>query len=165
MTTNTTSSTQATIAAKSLTVILADESYGIAVLKVREIIHLQPITTVPQMPDFVRGVITLRDRIIPIVDLRLESGLDTQADARTSIVVVHVASSSQAEMHLGLVVDAVDEVLNLNARDLAIPTNSSTAMRPDRLLGIAKVRERLKALLGIDRALLHEALAGLEALS
>ena len=77
-------------AGKYLTVSLENESYGIAVLKVREIIRMQKITPVPQMPEFVRGVLNLRGRVIPVVDLRVKFGLKAEFADRTCIVVVQV---------------------------------------------------------------------------
>lgn len=152
----------ASSAGKYLTVVLADESYGIAVLKVREIICLRPITAVTQMPDFVRGVVTLRDRVIPVVDLRLKFGLDPEADDHARIVVVNVENSGEREVLLGLIVDAGEGIAPIEARDVAPQPSFRAASPPDYLLGVAKVRERVKALLDIDRALSVETLGRME---
>ena len=81
----------ARLAGKYLTVVLDNEAYGIAVLKVREIIRLQKITPVPQMPVFVKGVINLRGRVIPVIDLRIKFGLKAELAERTCVVVVQIA--------------------------------------------------------------------------
>src|SRR5437879_1422305 len=101
-----TSSANASLAGKYLTVVLDNEAYGIAVLKVREIIRLQKITPVPQMPAFVKGVINLRGRVIPIVDMRVKFGLKAEFAERTCIVVVQVAMSAESTVQLGLIVDS-----------------------------------------------------------
>lgn len=150
-------------AGKYLTVVLADESYGIAVLKVREIIRLQKITPVPQMPDFVKGVINLRGRVVPVIDLRVKFGLAAEVADRTCIVVVQVNHSSGQQVALGLIVDTVEEVVNFAAADIAPPPNFGTAVNPDYLLGMAKVKDRVKTLLDIDRALTLETLQALAA--
>src|SRR6476620_2000849 len=100
-----------TLAGKYLTVVLENEAYGIGVLKVREIIRMQKITPVPQMPTFVKGVINLRGRVIPIVDLRVKFGLKAEFAERTCIVVVQVKLPQEHTVQMGLIVDSVDEVL------------------------------------------------------
>lgn len=151
------------VAGKYLTVVLADESYGIAVLKVREIIRLQKITPVPQMPEFVKGVVNLRGRIVPVIDLRVKFGLEAQIAERTCIVVVEVQHAGGKTVPLGLIVDSVEEVVNFTARDVVPTPSFGTAINPDYLLGMAKVRDRVKTLLDIDRALTPETLDALTA--
>jgi purine-binding chemotaxis protein CheW len=154
---------QASLAAKYLTVVLADESYGIAVLKVREIIRLQKITPVPQMPDFVKGVINLRGRVIPVIDLRLKFGLPAAVTERTCIVVVQVRQSGNAAIQLGLVVDAVEEVANLADTDISATPEFGTRIDTSYLLGIARVKDQVKMLLDIDRVVAPETVAVLAA--
>src|ERR1700750_1322947 len=103
---------------KYLTVALDNESYGVAVLKVREIIRLQKITPVPQMPGFVKGVINLRGRVIPVIDLRVKFGLKAEFAARTCIVVVQVAVSAEQTVQMGLIVDSVEEVVSLTTGEI-----------------------------------------------
>src|SRR5882672_9025293 len=102
---------------KYLTVVLDSEAYGLAVLKVREIIRLQKITPVPQMPAFVKGVINLRGRVIPIVDMRVKFGLKAEFAERTCIVVVQVKLSDHT-VQMGLIVDSVEEVVTLQANEI-----------------------------------------------
>ncbi|MBA4136004.1 MAG: chemotaxis protein CheW [Opitutus sp.] len=139
------------LAGRYLTVVLADEAYGIAVLKVREIIRLQKITPVPQMPAFVKGVINLRGRVIPVIDLRVKFGLKADFSERTCIVVVQVRKPNELTLQMGLVVDAVEEVVSLPADDIEPTPQFGTKVDTGYLLGMAKVKGQVKTLLDIDR--------------
>lgn len=141
----------ANLAGKYLTVVLENEAYGIAVLKVREIIRVQKITIVPQMPAFVRGVINLRGRVIPVVDLRVKFGFKAEFTERTCIVVVQVKLGAAQVVQMGLIVDNVEEVVTLTA-DMIEPTpDFGTRLSTDYILGMAKVKGQVKTLLEIDR--------------
>src|SRR3989304_7703414 len=103
---------------KYLTFTLAKEEYGIGILKVKEIIGMMPITTVPRTPGFVKGVINLRGKVIPVVDLRLKFDMDEmEYTERTCIIVVEIAGASEPGL-IGIVVDAVSEVLNVKGADI-----------------------------------------------
>lgn len=142
-----------TLAGKYLTIELASEAYGLAVLKVREIIRLQKITPVPQMPDHVKGVINLRGRVIPIVDLRTRFGLKAEITERTCIVVVQVKLANDQSVQLGLIVDSVEEVVTLTP-DLIEPTpDFGSRIDTACFVGLAKIKGRLKTLLDIDRVI------------
>lgn len=145
-----------TTAGKYLTVVLDHESYGIAVLKVREIIRLQKITTVPQMPGFVKGVINLRGRVIPVVDLRVKFGLGAEFTERTCIVVVQVRLSAERTVQMGLIVDAVEEVVNLTSAEIEPTPDFGAKIDTTYLLGMAKVKGQVKTLLDIDRVVAPE---------
>jgi len=137
---------------KYLTFTLQNESYGIDVLKVREIIRHITITAVPQMPAHIRGVINLRGKIIPVMDLRLRFGFPhAEHNDQTCIVVVQVKGLENKTAAMGLVVDGVEEVLNLNAADIEETPNFGGQIASDYILGMAKIRDRVKALLDIDR--------------
>jgi purine-binding chemotaxis protein CheW len=139
------------LAGKYLIVVLANEAYGIAVLKVREIIRVQKITPVPQMPDFVKGVINLRGRVIPVVDLRIKFGLKAEFTERTCIVVVLVKLGAEQIVQMGLIVDTVEEVVILTA-DVIEPTPDFGArLSTEYILGMAKVKGQVKTLLDLDR--------------
>lgn len=139
-------------AGKHLAFTLGRESYGVPVLKVREIIRLVAITPVPQMPPHIRGVINLRGKIVPVVDLRIKFGLAVgECDESACIVVVQVKGSSGAAMHMGLIVDGVEEVINILEADLEATPDFGTQVDTDYLLGMAKVKDRVIALLDIDR--------------
>ena len=144
------------IAGKYLTVALGNESYGIAILKVREIIRMQKITHVPQMPGFVKGVINLRGRVIPVVDLRVKFGLAAEFADRTCIVVVQVKLLNEQVVHMGLIVDSVEEVVTLTASEIEPTPDFGTKLNTDYLLGMAKVKGQVKTLLDIERVVAPE---------
>ena len=143
-------------AAKYLTFTLGNEEYAVGVLKVREIIKLMEITAVPQVPPYVKGVINLRGRVVPIVDLRVRFGLPAvQYAERTCIVVVELGLQDSAAL-IGLIVDAVSDVLTIATDDL---TDAATVGGPKEtgyVEALARVKGRVKILLNIDRLLLRE---------
>lgn len=139
------------LAGKYLTVVLENEAYGIAVLKVREIIRLQKITAVPQMPQYVKGVINLRGRVIPVIDLRVKFGLAAQFADRTCIVVVQVRLPSDQTVQMGLIVDSVEEVVTIVTDDIEPTPEFGARVDTGYLLGMAKVKGAVKTLLDIDR--------------
>jgi len=145
-----------TLAGRYLTVALANESYGIAVIKVREIIRHTQITPVPQMPTFVKGVINLRGRVIPVIDLRLKFGLSAETGERTCIVVVEVKLASARIAPMGFVVDSVEEVANIAAIDIESTPHLGAEVDASYLLGPAKVKGQVKLLLDIDRVVAAE---------
>lgn len=154
------------LAGKYLTFRLDQESYGVAVLKVREIIRLMKITPVPQMPEYVRGVINLRGKVIPVIDLRRKFGLSHKEDTdNTCIVVVHVKLPSGQQSHMGLVVDAVEEVTHIPQSEIENTPDFGTHLATHYLLGMAKIRGNVKTLLDIDRVVSAETMeliAGVE---
>ncbi|SHJ91860.1 purine-binding chemotaxis protein CheW [Desulfatibacillum alkenivorans DSM 16219] len=138
---------------KYLTFTLAEEEYGIGILKIREIIGMMPVTTVPQTPDFVKGVINLRGKVIPIVDLRLRFGMGSmEYTERTCIIVVEIASEN-VTVQIGIVVDSVSEVLNIRAEDIEPPPTFGTKLNTEFILGMAKMEGGVKILLHIDQVL------------
>ncbi len=144
------------LAGKYLTVVLENEAYGIAVLKVREIIRMQKITPVPQMPGFVKGVINLRGRVIPVVDLRVKFGLKAEFAERTCIVVVQVKLPTEQIVQMGLIVDSVEEVVTLTNEEIEPTPDFGTKIDTSYLLGMAKVKGQVKTLLDIDRVVAPE---------
>lgn len=150
------SSDTSRLAGKYLTVVLDNEAYGIAVLKVREIIRLQKITPVPQMPEFVKGVINLRGRVIPVIDLRLKFGLRAEIAERTCVVVVQIALETGRNIQMGLVVDSVEEVVNLTGAEIEPTPDFGARIDTSYLLGIAKVKNVVKTLLDIERVVAPE---------
>ena len=110
---------------KYLTFTLAEEEYGIGILKIKEIIGMMPITTVPQTPEFVKGVINLRGKVIPVIDLRLRFGMgEIDYTERTCIIVVEIDGQAGTVL-IGTVVDSVSEVLNVKATKSRIPPPSA----------------------------------------
>lgn len=145
---------------KYLTFILEGEEYGIVILKVKEIIGLMPITPVPQTPHFVKGVINLRGKVIPVVDLRLKFGMQSaDYSERTCIIVVEAVTEAGSGM-IGGVVDSVSEVIQVRNEDVEEPPSFGTRLNTDYILGMAKVDGKVKILLDIDKVLvLNEASA------
>ncbi|MGC4081242.1 MAG: chemotaxis protein CheW [Vicinamibacterales bacterium] len=140
-------------AGKYLTFALGREEYGLPVLKVREIIKAMEITLVPQTPGHVRGVINLRGKVIPVVDLRLRFGLPAQETSeRTCIIVVDVELQTSRVM-MGIVVDSVSEVLNVTTQEIEAPPSLGDHMDTRYMLGLAKVKGAVKILLDLDRVL------------
>lgn len=138
---------------KYLTFTLADEEYGIGILKIKEIIGMMPITSVPQTPEFVKGVINLRGKVIPVLDLRLRFGMDSiNYTERTCIIVVEIEEQSGTVM-IGIVVDSVSEVLNIKGEDIEDTPTFGTKLNTDYILGMAKMEGGVKILLDIDRVL------------
>jgi len=138
---------------KYLTFSLDGEEYGIGILKVKEIIGMMSITSVPQTPGFVKGVINLRGKVIPVVDLRLKFSIEeTGYTERTCIIVVEI-EGNQRNLHIGIVVDTVSEVLNVKADDIEGAPTFGTELRTDFILGMAKIDGNVKILLDIDKVL------------
>lgn len=156
MKTETRDSDKNSLAGKYLTVLLAGEAYGIAVACVREIIRMTAITQVPQLPAFVKGVINLRGKVIPVVDLRIKFGLPDATGERTCIVVVEVRGSGGGLLPMGLVVDAVDDVSGVSASDIEPTPHLGVAVDTSYLLGVAKVKGQVKLLLDIHRVVSAE---------
>lgn len=136
---------------KYLTLVLDNEAYGMSVLKVREIIRMQKITPVPKMPAFVKGVINLRGRVIPIIDMRVKFGLKAVFADRTCIIVVQVTLPNETTAQMGLIVDSVEEVVTLNDGDIEPTPEFGANIGAEYLLGMAKVKGAVKTLLDIDR--------------
>jgi len=147
-----TGSRQATAAGgKYLTFRLAEEEYGLEILKVREIIGIMDITAVPQMPAHVKGVINLRGKVIPVVDLRLKFGMEpAEYTDATCIIVVDVGNL------IGIIVDTVQEVLDIEADQIDPPPPLGASVDTTFILGMGKVKDEVKILLDIDRVLNEE---------
>ena len=150
---------------KYLTFVLDQEEYGISILKVREIIGILPITTVPQTPTFVKGVINLRGKVIPIVDLRAKFGMaPIDYTEKTSIIVVDVSGISD-QIQIGVVVDHVSEVVNIRGEDVENTPTFGTAVDTAYILGMAKIDKGVKILLDIDRVLRSDEMSLLQGMN
>ena len=138
---------------KYLTFTLADEEYGIGILKIKEIIGMIPVTSVPRTPEFVKGVINLRGKVIPVIDLRLRFGMvSMDYTERTCIIIVEVSGPS-GEVMMGIVVDSVSEVLNIKSDEIDETPRFGMALNTDYILGMAKSDRSVKILLDIDQIL------------
>ena len=139
---------------KYLTFCLAGEEYGLEILKVREIIGIMDITAMPQVPHEVKGVINLRGKVIPVIDLRLKFGMESaEYTDQTCIVVVDVGSL------VGVIVDTVQEVLDITNGQIDPPPPLGAAVNTQFILGMGKVKDDVKILLDIDRVLGSEEMA------
>jgi purine-binding chemotaxis protein CheW len=151
-------------AGKYLTFRLGKEDFAIQVLKVREIVGIQDITSVPQMPSYVKGVINLRGKVIPVVDLRLKFSLpEREYTQRTCIIVVQVQSGGVA-IQTGVIVDEVSEVLNIVAGEIEDTPDFGEDVQTPYLLGVAKVKGNVKMLLEIDQVLANSETMSLDGL-
>lgn len=147
---------------KYLTFTLAGEDYGLEILKVREIIGMLDITAIPRTPDYIKGVINLRGRVIPVIDLRVRFGLPaTEYGERTCIIVVDI-KSPMGPVQAGVVVDSVSEVLNIHGSEIERSPAFGAQIDTGYILGIAKAKGSIKILLDIDKVLNFVELAGLE---
>ena len=150
---------------KYLTFCLEKEEYGIGILKVKEIIGMMPITSVPRTPQFVKGVINLRGKVIPVIDLRLKFGMgEIPYTDRTCIIVVEIDSDNNTVL-IGTVVDAVSEVLNIQEEDVEETPAFGTKLNTEYILGMAKMGGGVKILLNIDKVLSTEEIDGLSKVS
>jgi purine-binding chemotaxis protein CheW len=128
---------------------LADEEYGIEITKIREIILITEITQVPQTPHYVKGLINLRSTVIPVIDLRARFDLpEAQATDESRIMVLNLGSKT-----VGIVVDAVSEVLRVSRKDIAPPPPTVAGLGREYLTGLVKLDDRLLIMLDIDKIL------------
>jgi purine-binding chemotaxis protein CheW len=149
-------------AGKYLTFMIGKEEFGVGVLKVREIMGIQDITAMPRTPPWMKGVIDLRGRVIPIIDLRLKFGLPgIDYTERTCIVVVLVGSGS-ACLPMGIVVDEVSEVITMAPGDIEDTPDFGSNATTSWILGIARIKGGVKILLDIDEALTKQEIHGPE---
>jgi len=138
---------------KYLTFALANEEYGLEILKVREIIGYIDVTAVPQTPHHVKGVINLRGQVIPVVDLRAKFGMETTGvTEQTCIIVVEITQSGR-KFNTGIIVDRVQEVLDIAGKDIEEAPQFGSSVDTDFILGMGKIGDKVKILLDIDRVL------------
>lgn len=141
-----------------LTFCIAKEVFGIGIANVTEIVGMQKITEVPDMPEFVKGVVNLRGQIIPVIDVRIRFGIETRDyDERTCIIVLSINSTQ-----IGLVVDTVEEVLTIDQEHISDPPKIATAKSSRYIKGMGKVGEKVKILLDGEKLLLEEELNALK---
>ncbi len=156
-------------AAQYLTFLLGEEVYAMDIRTVHEIIQFEPMTTVPLMPDFVRGVINLRGSVVPVIDLQSRFGRQRAALGKKSCIVIFDAVPNHTSSHgrpgerteLGLLVDAVSEVIEIGAEAIEPPPNFGTSVRRDFICGIGKVAKRFVIILDPNKAFNGEEMATL----
>jgi len=140
-------------AGKYLTFRLAAEEYGLEILKVREIIGVMEITKVPRTPNYIRGVINLRGKVIPVLDLRLKFGMDFKEDTEETCIIVVEMVTQDGSLEMGILVDAVCEVLDIQGDDIEDAPSFGGKTDTDFILGMGKVKNEVKILLDIDKVL------------
>ncbi len=149
------------LAGKYLTFKLAEEEYGLEILKVQEIIRMQTVTRVPRTPEYVRGVLNLRGKVIPVIDLRSKFGMETQEDTdKTCIIVVQVAEGDQ-RIVMGVIIDEVREVLDIGADCIEDTPSFGASINTEFIIGIGKVGDNVKMLLDIDKVLTASEIAAI----
>lgn len=138
---------------------LANEEYGLDIMKVQEIILMGEITEIPEVSDFIRGLINLRGKVIPIVDLRKRFGLDTgDLTEHTRIIVVDTTDAT-----FGIIVDAVNKVLRIDEKQMEPPPTGLLGAEQAYIMGLVKMEEKIMILLNLDRILSvqdHDRLSG-----
>lgn len=138
---------------KYLTFALDNEEYGIGIMKVKEIIGIMPVTPVPRTPDYVQGVINLRGKVIPVIDLRLRFGMATvESTDRTCVIVVEIDGPAGPVM-IGVVVDSVSDVLNIREEDIEADLVFGANLDTEYISGMAKMENGVKILIDIDKVL------------
>ncbi len=138
---------------KYLTFVLANAEYGVDILKVKEIIGIIPITSLPQTPRFVKGVVNLRDTVIPIFDLRLKFEMEgVQYTKRTCIIVIEMRAKGRTVL-MGVIVDSVSDVLSIRKEEIEDMAAVHGAVDSEYILGMAKTADGIKILLDIDKVL------------
>ena len=146
---------------KFLTFILGDEIYGIEILKAREIIGLMDITSVPQTPDYMKGVINLRGKVIPVIDLRMKFSMHEEEHTQeTCVIVVEVNNTS-----IGIIVDSVSEVSDIGGGEIEDPPKFGQNIDTSFIMGLGKVKDKIIILLDIDAVLSSDELEMIEELS
>lgn len=136
-----------------LTFILAGEEYGVDILRVQEIKGWDEVTPIPNTPDYVKGVINLRGAIVPIVDLRQRFALDELEYGPTTVMIILKVRNDERERIMGIVVDAVSEVYNINGSELQPPPEFGGVIKTEFLRGLASVEEKMIIVLDIDHLL------------
>ncbi len=149
-----------------LTFLLGGEAFAIGILNIKEIIDYGEVTEVPMMPEFIRGVINLRGRVVPVVDLASRFGRgSTQIAKRTGIVIVETSGAhddmEEAQQDIGIIVDAVNEVVDINGQDIEPAPAFGARIRPDFINGMAKRDGHFIILLNVNRVLSVDEMAGL----
>ena len=148
--------------AQYLTFMLGQEAFAVGILGIKEIIEYHGVTEVPMMPACVRGVINLRGAVVPVVDLPARFGrASSEVTKRTCVVIVEAECARGERQVMGLLVDAVNEVIDIAAADIEPPPAFGARLRSDFIHGVGKVRGRFVLLLDIDRTLSIDDIAGL----
>lgn len=148
-----------------LTFLMASEECAISLLKVREIIEYAAVTTVPQMPQWVKGVINLRGSVVPVVELAAKFGMEQKPVSKTTCIVIVETQFENHEIIVGLIVDAVSQVMELSAEEIQPVPDFGTRVKMDYLLGMARSGRKFALLLDVDKVMTAEELHNLSQVS
>lgn len=141
---------------KFLSFCLGDEEYGLEILRVKEIIGLIDITPLPQTPEYVKGVINLRGKIIPVIELRRKFALPSVEFTEETCIIVVEVSDGDEDFYMGVIVDTVSEVLDIARDQIEAAPRFGSDMSTEYILGMGKAKGKVIILLNIDRVLTHE---------
>jgi len=136
-----------------LTFLMNGEEYGVDILSVQEIRSWEQATTIPNVPDYVKGVINLRGTIVPIIDLRTRFGMEQEEYSRVTVVIVLKVQTSKGDRITGIVVDAVSDVYSLSSEDMRNPPDVSSHVNTDFIKGLINVKEKMVILLNLEELL------------
>ncbi len=141
---------------KYLTLKLGEESYAIPIVKIREIIGMMDVTKVPNLPKYIIGVINLRGKIIPVMDLRLKFGMDERVyDERTSVIIIEVNTNGTTKIN-GVVVDSVQEVMDIPEENIVEPPKCVDDVKQEFLAGMGKVQDEVVMLIDVNNIFVKE---------
>ena len=146
------------LAGKYLTFRLAKEEYGVAILTVVEIIKMMEVTPVPRTPTYVRGVVNLRGKVIPVIELREKFGMEKTEDTDETCIIVAKVNGSHGDLEMGIIIDTVSEVLDIESEQIEPPPEFGAACDTEFILGLAKTGDSVKILIDINRVLSPEEL-------
>ncbi|MCK5706820.1 MAG: purine-binding chemotaxis protein CheW [Candidatus Aureabacteria bacterium] len=149
-------------AGKYLTFVLDKEEYGLEILKVREIMGLIKITPVPQTPTFLKGIINLRGKVIPVVDLRIKFGFPEMEHTKETCIIVVEVKKSEKNLSMGIVVDSVSEVIDIDEKDIDERPDFGTTIKARFISGIGKVGGGVKMLLNINEIFSDEEIVSIQ---
>lgn len=158
----TTATKEVTQQEQYLTFLLAGEEYAISILKVKEIIEYDTVTVVPKTPKWIRGVINLRGSVVPVVDLAVKFGLEERPVTKTSCIVIVDGQLENQNTTMGIVADAVSQVMDLAADDIQDVPEFGTRVQVNYLLGMARLGKKFALLLDVDKVLSTDELLNLE---
>lgn len=150
------------LAGKYLTFKLGEEDYALEILKVQEIIEMQEITKVPRTPEYVKGVINLRGKVLPVIDLRLKFGLEEQEVTRKTCIILVYVQSGDKTITMGIIIDEVSEVMDITPDQIEPAPSFGTRVDTSFILGMAKTEQSVKMLLDSDRVLSEQEVAALQ---
>ena len=145
-----------------LTFTLAEETFAIEIVKVREVIDYVHVTRVPRMPAFLRGVINLRGSVVPVIDLRLILGMDCIEKTRDTCVIIAEVRMDGEPLHLGMLADSVQEVIDIDPSQIDPPPKLGSMLNTDFIRGMGKREEGFFIILNIDRVLSSDEMASIE---